>query len=293
MSAPARGSGVLNADPEEVAGAAMIIASATSIQLGAALATTTFDVISPVSASGVSYAFADLFVCLIFIPRPGGWSRQRRRDVAALGLVTAFASSFLYLALDHLPLGSAVTIQFLGPLGVAIATGRRRGELFAAVLALTGVALVSSATPGGDLIGVAFALLGALGWALYMFFSPRVSRHGGAGASLAVALCVTAVSLLPFSLAAVPELGSLELLGVLAAVGIFARAVPFRLELAALHRLPPAKAGVLFSVEPAIAALVGALALGQGVALTQALGILAVVLAGTIVLREVPEGLET
>jgi inner membrane transporter RhtA len=266
----------------------MILASASSIQLGAALATTTFDTISPVSAVGVSYVFAALFLLAVFRPRVAGWSRQRWHDVVALGLVATMASSFLFLALDHLPLGSAVTIQFLGPLGLAIWTGRRRGVLVAAALALIGVALVSGATPSDDLVGIGFALVAALGWALYVIVAPRVSR-GGAGDGLAVAMCITAVALLPFSLAAVPELGDLELLGVLAVTGVFARALPFRLELAALWRLAPAKAGILFSVEPAIAALVGAVALGQGMELSQVVGILAVVLAGTLVLRDVPE----
>jgi inner membrane transporter RhtA len=277
-------------DREELTGAAMILASASSIQLGAALATTTFDTISPVSAVGVSYIFAALFLLAVFRPRVGGWSRQRWRDVVGLGLVATLASSFLFLALDHLPLGSAVTIQFLGPLGVAIATGRRRGVLVAAALALIGVALVSGATPSDDLVGIGFALVAAVGWALYVLAAPRVSRHGGAGEGLAVAMSITAVALLPFSLAAVPELGDLELLGALAVVGVFARAIPFRLELAALHRLAPAKAGVLFSVEPALAALVGAVTLGQGMAASQVVGIFAVVLAGTLVLRDVPEG---
>lgn len=267
----------------------MILASAASIQLGAALATTTFDVVSPVSAVGVSYAFAALALLAVFRPRPASWSRQRWRDVVALGLVAALASSFLFLALDHLPLGSAVTIQFLGPLGLAIWTGRRRGVLVAAALALVGVGLVSSATPSGDLVGIGFALIAAAGWAAYMLASPRVGRHGDAGAGLAVALCVTTVACLPFSLAAAPELGDFEILGALAAVGVFARALPFRLELAALRRLAPAKAGVLFSVEPAIAALVGAVALDQGLAASQVIGVLAVVVAGALVLRDVPE----
>jgi inner membrane transporter RhtA len=275
-------------DREELAGAAMILASATSIQLGAALATTTFDTISPVSAVGVSYVFAALFLLAVFRPRVAGWSRQRWGDVIALGLVATMASSFLFLALDHLPLGSAVTIQFLGPLGLAIWTGRRRGVLLAAALALAGVALVSGATPSDDLVGIGFALVAALGWALYVLVAPRVSR-GGAGDGLAVAMCITAVALLPFSLAAVPELGDLELVGVLAVTGVFARALPFRLELAALRRLAPAKAGILFSVEPAIAALVGSVTLSQGMELSQVVGVLAVVLAGTLVLRDVPE----
>lgn len=279
-----------HSDREQLGGAAMIIASALSIQLGAALATTTFDTISPVSAVGVSYLFAALFLLVVQSPRVGAWTREKWRDAIVLGLVAAVASSFLFLALDHLPLGSAVTVQFLGPLALAIWTGRRRGVLAAAALALVGVALVSSATPSGDLVGLGFALIAACGWALYILASPRVGRHAGAGEGLAVAMCVTALATLPFSAGAATHLGSLEILGALAVVGVFGRAVPFRLELAALRRLTPATAGVLFSVEPAIAALVGAIALDQGLAATQVVGVLAVVIAGTLVLRDVPEG---
>lgn len=268
----------------------MILASATSIQLGGALAITTFDTISPISAAGVSFAFAGLFLLLVFRPRVAVWTRERWRDVVALGLIAAFGSASLFTALDHLPLGSTITIQFLGPLGVAIWNGRRRRVLIAAVLALVGVALVSSATPSGDLVGLVFALGAAVALGLYLLVAPRVGRDGGGGEGLAVALCVTGVVLLPFSAQAVPELGDLEILGALAAVGIFARAIPFRLELAALGRLAPAKAGVLFSIEPAIAALVGAVTLGQDMALSQVIGVLAVVLAGTLVLRDVPDG---
>jgi inner membrane transporter RhtA len=277
-------------DREELAGATMIIASASSIQLGAALATTTFDTISPVSAVGIGYTFAALFLLAVSPFRSRCWTRQRLRDAVVLGLVAAVASSSLYLSLDYLPLGSAVTIQFLGPLGLALWTGRqRRSVLLGVALALLGVALVSSATPTGATIGIVIGLVGAGGWAAYLLASPRVGRHGDAGEGLAVAMCVTALACLPFSAAAAPELGSLEILGALAIVGVFARAIPFRLELAALGRLTPASAGVLFSVEPAIAAVVGATVLHQGLAASQLVGILAVVLAGILALRDAPE----
>ncbi len=278
-------------DRAELAGAAMILASAVAIQGGAALATTTFDTISPISAVGVACGFAALFLFAVRPPRPAAWTREKWRDAIVLGVVAAVATSFLFLAFDHLPLGTAVTIQFLGPLALAICTGnRRRGVLAAAALALIGVAMVSSATPSGDLVGIAFALVAAAGWALYILAAPRLTRHEGTGEGLAVATGVTALVCLPFSAEAVPELGNLEVLGALAAVGVLGRAIPFRVELAALRRLSPATAGILFSVEPAIAALVGALALGQGMRATQVVGILAVVVAGTLVLRDVPEG---
>lgn len=278
-------------DQKTLSGASLVLVSALSIQLGAALATTTFDTISPVSAVGLSYGFAALILLVVQPPRRiAAWNGQKWRDALALGVAAAGASSFFYLALDRLPLGSAVTIEFLGPLGLAIWSGRRRGVLAAAALALIGVALVSGATPGGDASGVGFALVAALGWALYMVASRRAGRHGYPGEGLTIAICVTALVCLPFSLAAVPHLGAASILGALALVGVFGRAMPLRFELAALSLLRPSTAGVLFSVEPAIAAIVGAVALGQSLAATQAIGILAVVAAGALVLREVPAG---
>jgi inner membrane transporter RhtA len=276
-------------DRKDLGGAALVLASALSIQLGAALATTTFDTISPVSATGVSYAFAALVLLVVQPPlRVASWDRQKWLDALALGLTAACASSFFYLSLDRLPLGSAVTIEFVGPLGLAIVSGRSRGVFLAAGLALAGVALVSGASPEGDAAGVGFALVAGLGWGLYMVASRRAGRHGYPGEGLTIALCVTTIACLPFSAAAVPHLGAASILGALALVGIFGRAMPFRLELAALSLLRPSKAGVLFSVEPAIAAIVGAVALGQSLAVPQVLGILAVVAAGVLVLREVP-----
>lgn len=279
----------MEADRKTLGGAALVLASALSIQLGAALATTTFDTISPISATGLSYAFAAMVLLVVQPPRRiATWDRQKWLDALALGITAACASSFFYLSIERLPLGSAVTIEFLGPLGLAIVSGRRRGVFAAAALALVGVALVSGATPDGNAAGVGFALVAGLGWGLYMVASRRAGRHGYPGEGLTIALCLTTVVCLPFSAAAVPHLGAGSIFGALVLVGVFGRAMPFRLELAALTLLRPATAGVLFSVEPAIAAIVGAIALGQGMTAIQALGILAVVLAGVLVLREVP-----
>jgi inner membrane transporter RhtA len=271
-------------------GASMLLASAVSIQSAAALATTTFGTIAPVSAAGFSFAFAALFL-LAFRPlRLAAWSAAKWRDAVLLGLAIAAGSSCLYLALDHLPLGSAVTIEFLGPLTLAIVAARGRGVLGAAALALLGTALVSSATPSGDLAGVLLALAAAAGWAAYMLASRRAGRHERPGECLTVAMCVAALATAPVTIGAIPHLDTGSTLAVLLVVGVIGRVLPYRLELAALHRLSPATAGVLFSVEPAIAAVVGAVGLSQGFTVGQAIGILAVVVAGVLVLRELPEG---
>jgi inner membrane transporter RhtA len=227
---------------------------------------------------------------LLAVRRPStdGWSAARWRDVSVLGLAGAMSAICFYLSVDHLPFGTAATIDFLGPLAVALFSGRGRGHLLAAALALAGVALVSSATPSGDAIGFALALGAALGWGLYILASRRVGRYGATGDNITVAMCAAGIACLPLSIGAVPHLGLDSTLAVLLLVTLLGRVVPYRLELAALRRVRTSTAGVLFSIEPAIAALIGAISLGQSLSVAQVAGILTVVLAGSLVLRDAP-----
>jgi inner membrane transporter RhtA len=268
----------------------MLLCSALILQLGAALATTTFGEVSPTGAAGLSFAVAAVVMLAWRPPRPRRWKPDRWRDVFGFGATTAVGASCLYLALDRLPLGSAVTIDFLGPFAVAVASAPGATVVVAATIALAGTALVAGATPSGDLVGVALALAAAVTWGLYIVIGRRAGRHGSTVESLTVAMCVAAVLTLPFSIDGIAALGSAKPLVAIALVGVFGRAIPFNLELAALHRVSPWAAGILFSFEPAIAAAVGAVFLGQRIVPLQLLGVVAVVSAGVMVLREVPVG---
>ena len=184
----------------------------------------------------------------------------------AFGVVFAGMNTSFYLALDRIPLGIAVTFEFVGPLGVALAASRRRRDVGWAVLAGAGIVLLSPA-PGGsiDALGMALALLAGAFWGAYIVLSARIGRAFAGGQGLALAMIIAAALLLAPGIA----VGGSDLLdlGVLAAgfgIAMLSSAIPYSLELEALRRLPEGTFGVLMSLEPGVASLAGFVILGQG-----------------------------
>jgi inner membrane transporter RhtA len=267
-------------------GAALLLSSSLSVQAAAALASRQFAAIGPAGVAAISLTIAALLLGVRGRPRVRGWSAARWRAVALLGAVCAANAVLFYLALDHLPLGTVVTIEFLGPLGLALASARTHHHLLAVACAFGGVALASGASPSFDLLGAGLALAAAAAFACYVLASRRAGAFPDAGQSLAVALAVAAVLLAPLTASAAGRIDGVAVLGVLAAVAFFGRALPYGLEILAFRRLRPGQAGVLLSAEPAIAAVVGAIALGQPLHPLQVLGIALVVGAGALVLRD-------
>jgi inner membrane transporter RhtA len=264
----------------------MLLASSTSIQLAAAFATGLFARLGPGGAAGLSFLIAGFLLVGATRPRILAWPGAHRRDVAVMGVTIAVLSICFYYALEYLPLGTVVTIEFLGPLSVALVAVRRLTHLLAAVLALLGVVLVSSATPSGNLPGLALAAGAGAAWAVYIFAVRRAGRWSGSNGSVAVAMCVAAILTLPFSIDALPRLATAAALGTLLVIALLGKVLPLRLEFDALAELAPSTSSIVFSLEPAVAALVGALVLGQSLDRTQLFGVLAVVLAGILALRD-------
>jgi inner membrane transporter RhtA len=267
-------------------GAALLLSSSLSVQAAAALASQKFGSISPAGVAAISLTLAALILGVRGRPRVRGWSAARWRAVALLGVACAANAVLFYLALDHLPLGTVVTIEFLGPLGLALASARSHHHLVAVACALAGVALASGASASFDLVGVGLALAAAAAFAAYVLASRRAGAYPDAGQSLAVALAVAAVLLAPLTASAAGRIDGLAVLAILAAVAFFGRALPYGLEILAFRRLRPGQAGVLLSAEPAIAAVVGAVALGEAISPLQVVGIVLVVGAGALVLRD-------
>lgn len=268
--------------------AGLVPVSIFSVQCGSAAATSLFDQVGPGGTVLLRSAFAAA-VLLVVGRRSLGRQRDPRltRDAFAFGLVLAAMNFSFYESLERLPLGTAVTLEFLGPLGVALAGARRPRDLIWVVLAGGGVALLSGGIEGGsELLGIALALTAAAFWAAYILLTARVgSRHEGL-APLALALSFSALLLLPVGIAA----GGGDLLepAVLAtglAIGLLSSAIPYGLELEALRSLSSAVFGVLMSLEPAVAALVGFVALSQGLAATEIVAIAMVVAASLGALR--------
>jgi len=247
------------------AAVAMVLAAAGSLQVGAAFAVTLFDDLGPGGAAFLRLLLAAIVLLALWRPRVRGHSMADLRIAAAFGLALGLMNWSIYEAMDRIPLGVAVTIEFWGPLAVAVVGSRRALDLLWVALAALGIVLLASPGGGGiDAGGVVLALLAGGCWAAYIGLSARTGQAFPGGTGLAIAMAVGAVVVLPAGIAQ----GGAALVhpGLLASALVVALAssvLPYSLELEALRRLPGAVFGVLMSLEPAVAALAGLAVLGQ------------------------------
>ena len=261
-----------------------MLGAVVSTQLGAALAKGLFDDLGPGGTTFLRVGIAAALLALVARPSLAGRTRGDLGTAALFGLSLAGMNLCFYEAIDRIPLGIAVTIEFLGPLGVAVALSRRRLDLLWVAFAGCGVALFADRGEGGSLdgAGVAFVLGAAAFWAAYILMSARTGRAFPGGAGLTLAMMVGAVLLVPIGVA--DGGGALlepELLAAGAAVALLASALPYALELEALRRLPAGLFGIVLSVEPAVAALMGFAILGQDLGVRDLVAIGLVVVAST------------
>jgi inner membrane transporter RhtA len=255
----------------------LVLTAAGSLQVGAAFAVTLFDDLGPAGAAFLRLAFAAVVLWAIWRPRLDGDLRL----AAAFGVALGLMNWSIYESIDRIPLGVAVTIEFAGPLLVAVIGSRRPLDGFWIALAAAGIVLL--ADPGGgsiDALGVLFALTAAACWMAYIYLSKRTGQAFPGGSGLALAMAVGALVVLP---AGVIEGGSAlvepDLLASAFVVALASSVLPYSLELEALRRLPAAVFGVLMSLEPAVAALAGFVVLGQDLGARELLAIGMVVVA--------------
>jgi inner membrane transporter RhtA len=263
------------------ASVALVLGGVVSVQVGAALATTLFDDLGPAGTVLVRVVLAALVLVAIWRPAVRGTSAGALRDVVMFGVALAGMNLCFYAALDRIPLGIAVTLEFVGPLGVAVLASRQRLDIAWAVLAGCGIVLLSPA-PGGSLdeLGAGLALLAGGFWGAYILLSARVGRVFPGGTGLAMAMVIAAALLLPVGIAGGgAELVDVRVLAVGFGVAMLSSAIPYSLELEALRRLAAATFGVLMSLEPAVAALVGLVLLDQGLSALEVVAIALVVVA--------------
>jgi inner membrane transporter RhtA len=266
---------------------AFVLGSIVSVQCGAALATTLFDEVGPAGAVLLRSFFAALALAALARGEMLEVSREQRRDVAIFALALAAMNLCFYESLDRLPLGVAVTLEFVGPLGVAVFGTRRRLDAVWGLIAAVGIVLLSEGSAGGsiDALGALLALTAGGFWGLYILQSARVGREPGLG-GLALAAMLSTVLVSPFGIVAGgPELLVPAVLAVGLGAGLLSSAIPYALELEALRRLPNAVFGVLMSLEPAVAAAIGFIALSQDLAVAQLVAIALVVFASAGALR--------
>jgi inner membrane transporter RhtA len=270
---------------------ALVLAAVASVQFGAALAKTLFDEAGPGGTVFLRVAFAAVLLLVLWRPRVRGHERRDLWLAAAFGLSLAGMNLAFYGALDRIPLGVAVTFEFVGPLGVAVAASRRALDVLWVVLAAAGILLLSDfgGFGGLDAVGVALALLAGAFWAAYIVLAARAGQAFPGGSGLALAMVVATVLLLPVGVADGGEsLLEPEVLGVGAAVAVLSSAIPYSLELEALRRLPAGVFGVLMSLEPAVAALAGYVVLDQALVARELLAIALVVVASAGAARAAP-----
>jgi inner membrane transporter RhtA len=263
-----------------------------SVQFGAALAKTLFDELGAGGTVFLRVLFAALVLSVLWRPARASRGRRDLRLASAFGLSLAGMNLAFYLALDRIPLGIAVTFEFVGPLGVAVAGSRRPLDLLWVALAAAGIVLLSSLGESSELdgLGVALALLAGAFWAAYIVLSERTGQAFPGGSGLALAMVVATAALLPVGVAdAGASLLEPELLALGAAVALLSSAIPYSLELEALRHLPKRVFGVLMSLEPAAAALAGFIVLSQDLGARELVAIGLVVAASVGVSAETRE----
>jgi inner membrane transporter RhtA len=259
----------------------LVLLGIASVQFGAALAKGLFDELGVGGTVFLRVLFAALVLMAIWRPSLRGRGRHDLLLVAVFGLVLAGMNLAFYSSLDRIPLGAAVTFEFVGPLGVAVAGSRRPLDLVWVALAAAGILLLSDLGAGGlDGLGIALALLAGALWAAYILLSARIGQRYDGADGLALAMVVGAASLVPVGVAE----GGGELLvpWILAAglaVAVLSSALPYALEMEALRRMPTGVFGVLMSLEPGMAALAGYVLLDEGLVAREIVAIMLVVAA--------------
>jgi inner membrane transporter RhtA len=258
----------------------MAVAAMLSVQLGLAASVGLFDRVGPEGAAWLRLAWAGLLLAVLVRPRRSWFTPAGLRASVALGLVTAALTMLFMAAIARLPLGTAAALEFLGPLGVAVARGRGRGLVWPA-LAAVGVVLLTEPWHGAvDPVGVGFALAAACCWAAYILLTQRVGDQVSGIRGLAVSMPVAGLA--ATVVAGPATIGLLDWQVLLYGLGlaVLVPAIPFTLELLALRRLTTAAFGTLMSLEPAIALVIGLVVLHQVPGPGPVLGIAFVVAAG-------------
>jgi inner membrane transporter RhtA len=246
----------------------LVLISIASVQTGAAVARTAFDEAGAMGITLMRLGLSSAVLVAVLRPRPWRWSRDAQQATLLFGLCMAGMNIVFYLALRTVPLGVCVTVEFLGPLTVALVQTRRWRDVLWVCLAAAGVALLGL-RGGGDLPigGLALALVAGTFWALYILASARVGQAVQGTEGLAMALVIAALIALPFGTAGVAGvLDQPRILLIGCGVALFSSIIPYICELAALRRMPTRVFGVLMSLEPGAAAIAGLIVLDQALA---------------------------
>jgi inner membrane transporter RhtA len=243
----------------------LVLLTSFAAQAGTATSKQLFEALGPIGAVFICKAIAALLMLLIWRPQLQNRTWREYVLVAGLGLAIVGLSLAFYEAIARIPLGIASALDFVGPLSVAVFSSRRLLDLVWVILAATGVILLTPVSGAAlDPLGVTFGLLSAGSWAGFILLSAPVGRAFSGGSGLSLAMAIATLIMLPLGIhAGGSALLKPSILTLALGIAILGVILPYSLEFKALSRLPPRVYGVLISIEPAIAALVGLLFLGE------------------------------
>ncbi|GAP77235.1 MULTISPECIES: EamA family transporter [Brachybacterium] len=275
-----------------------ILGSCISLQFGAALATQLFPAIGSWGTTALRLGLAAAVLIVIVRPKIHRFTRQQWLGVAAFGVAVGGMNGAFYASIDRIPLGTAVAIEFLGPLVLSALLSTRRTDLLWVLLALGGVSLFGFESLTGaaslDVLGVVFALVAAVFWALYVLASAHVGRIVPGQDGLAVAMLIGALAVLPLGApGAIAGIAEPRLLLIALGTALLASVLPYTLELSALRRLPRHVFGIMLSLEPVVALFAGVLLLSQEITPLRVTAAVLVVVASagvTLTARSRPAG---
>lgn len=259
-----------------------VMGAMLSIGFGASLAKTLFSSVGPLGTA--AYRITTGAIILLIWFRPWRWvtTREHWRCILPYGAMLAMMNLLFYAALDTLPVGVAIAIEFTGPLALAIFSSRRAVDFLWAALAVIGLLLLTPILNNNeplDPVGVALALAAGACWAAYIVLGRRAS-HLPAGQVTGLGMTMAAAMALPFGIAqAGSELLNPALLAIGLLVGLLSSAIPYTLEMHALRYLPTKTFGITVSVEPMFGAIAGAIILGEMLSITQVLAIACIMAA--------------
>ncbi len=271
--------------PRRISPIWLVLAGIASVQLGAAVAKHLFGRIEPTTMVWLRLVTSSVVLLAIARPRLRGRSRDDWVTVVAFGLVLGSMNWAIYQSFARIPLGLAVTIEFAGPLVLAVVTSRQARDLLWVALAALGVGLLGFERTELDLAGVGFALLAGAAWAAYILLSARTGRSWPGLDGLAMASVVATLVLTPFALHLFEgargdgALGDPTILVLGAAVGLLSSVIPYSAELMALRSIRPGVFSILMSLEPAAAALAGMVVLHEFLSVLQWVAVAAVMVA--------------
>jgi inner membrane transporter RhtA len=270
-------------------GVALMLGSALSNQAGASAGALAFPVIGPLGVVAIRQWVAAAVLWVTARPKPRAFTPAQWRPVLALALVYAVMNLTLYTAIDRVGLGLAVTLEFLGPLTVALASSRRRLDAACAVVAAAAVLVLIHPAPSTDYPGIGVGLLAAVCWGCYILLNRTIGHRLPGLEGSATAATVSALAYVPVGVVWLvfhpPTL--LALAGALAA-GVLSSAVPLLCDLLALRRVPAQFFGVFMSVNPVFAALAGLVVLGQHLGWTGWLAIAVIVVVNAVAVSTQP-----